>query len=109
MTQPESPRPFRACELRLAHEGQVLRVAGECFTVLAKGRRRRVVRLDLEAEDGAHATLIGVPQARVRLREGEAAPFPRAPAAPAPADGSGTRYATREQSAQSTLRTALSE
>jgi hypothetical protein len=84
MTQPESPRPFRACELRLAHEGQALRVAGECFTVLAKGRRRRVVRLDLEAEDGAHATLIGVPQARVRLREGEAAPLPESPGSAGP-------------------------
>lgn len=75
MSIPDSPQPFLECELRQAHEGQVLRVAGESFAVVAKYRRRRVVHLDLEAGDGAHATLIGVPRARVRLREGVAPPL----------------------------------
>lgn len=70
MSEPETPQPFIEYELRQAHEGQVLRIAGESFAVVAKHRRRRTVRLDLKAEDGAHATLIGVPAARVRLREG---------------------------------------
>lgn len=76
MSMPESPQSFLECELRQAREGQVLRVAGESFAVVATYRRRRVVHLDLEAEDGAHATLIGVPRARVRLRKGAVPPLP---------------------------------
>ena len=52
MSEPETPQPFIEYELRQAHEGQVLRIAGESFAVVAKHRRRRTVRLDLEAEDG---------------------------------------------------------
>jgi hypothetical protein len=62
--------------LREVREGQVLKLAGSRFTVLAQERRHRLVHLDLEAEGGGQATLIGVPGARVRLSEGmEMAPL----------------------------------
>lgn len=86
MSLPESPQPFQERELRQAHEGHVLRVAGESFAVVAKYRQRRVVHLDLEAEDGAHATLIGVPRARIRLCEGAAPPLPLSAGGDAPCD-----------------------
>lgn len=61
--------PFVEHSLREVREGHILNLAGSRFAVLAKERRRRLVLLDLEAEDGGHASLIGVPAARVRLRE----------------------------------------
>lgn len=70
MSEPETHQLFNEYELRQAHEGQVFRIAGESFAVVAKHRRRRTDRFELEAEDGSHATLIGVPAARVTLREG---------------------------------------
>jgi hypothetical protein len=60
---------FVKYRLRDVLEGQVLRLAGSNFSVVAKRRRDRLVHLDLEADDQASATLIGVPGARVRLRE----------------------------------------
>lgn len=61
---------FLEHSLREVREGQVLKLAGSHFTVLTQERRHRLVHLNLEAEGGGQATLIGVPGARVRLREG---------------------------------------
>ena len=67
MTESETPHPFVEQNLRDVLEGQILRLADSSFAVIAKHRGRRLVRLDLEADDGSHATLIGVPRARFRL------------------------------------------
>lgn len=67
--QSEGRYLFVEHSLREVREGQVLKLAGSRFAVLAKERRRRLVHLDLKAEDGGRATLIGVPGARVTLRE----------------------------------------
>lgn len=56
--------------LRDVRKGQVLKLGGSPFAVLAQERRKRLVQLDLKAEDGALTTLIGVRRARVRLRNG---------------------------------------
>jgi hypothetical protein len=71
------PDPLSLVQYRLweVREGQILRLAGSSFAVVAKHRRHRLVHLDLEADDGAHATLIGVPGALVRLGE-KATPNP---------------------------------
>ena len=61
---------FLKHSLREVREGQVLTLAGSHFTVLAQERRHRLVHLNLEAEGGGQVTLIGVPGARIRLREG---------------------------------------
>ena len=75
MTEPAFPQPFVKHKLREVVEGQVLRLADDSFAVLGKRRRHRLVHLDLEADDGSRATLIGVPGARVRLRK-ESTPTP---------------------------------
>ena len=61
---------------RLRHvlEGQVLRLGGANFSVVATHRQDRLVHLELETEDRASATLIGMPGARVRLLAGASAP-----------------------------------
>ena len=64
-TQSVSADFFVTCRLREVRGGQVLHLTGSRFAVLTKERRRRLVHLLREAEDGAHATLIGVPGARV--------------------------------------------
>ncbi len=76
MTKPVIAQPFVETRLREVVEGQVLRLANASFAVLAKHRRRRLVHLDLQAEDGVSATLIGVPGARVKRRK-EAMPSQR--------------------------------
>jgi hypothetical protein len=73
MTKPASPQSFDERKLRKVLEGQVLRLADASFAVVAKHHQDRLIHLDLAAEDGTRATLIGVPRARVRLRE-EATP-----------------------------------
>ena len=70
MTEPATQTVFTKRRLREVLEGQILRLADSSFAVVAKHRRRRLVQLDLEADDGSRSTLIGVPGARVRLREG---------------------------------------
>lgn len=75
MTEPAFPQSFVEHKLREVLEGQILRLAGASFAIVAKHRRHRLVHLDLEADDGTRTTLIGVPGARFRLRE-EAAPTP---------------------------------
>ncbi|SKC09570.1 hypothetical protein SAMN05660473_04129 [Arthrobacter sp. 49Tsu3.1M3] len=60
--------------LRHVFEGQVLRLGGVNFSVVATHRQDRLVHLELETEDQASATLIGRPGARVRLLAGAAAP-----------------------------------
>ena len=69
MTEPEIPGTLPRCRLREVAEGQVLRLAGSNFAVVGRRQQRRLIHLDLEAEDGAPATLIGVPGARFRLHE----------------------------------------
>jgi hypothetical protein len=69
MTEPEIPQPFVEHRLRDVLEGQVLRLADASFAVAAKHRRHRLVHLELEADDGTRATLIGIPGARFRRRE----------------------------------------
>lgn len=76
MAKPVVPQPLVQYKLREIREGQVLRLADSSFAVVAKHRRHRLVHLDLESDDGAHASLIGIPGARVRLCE-EATPGPR--------------------------------
>lgn len=75
MTELEIPQALVEFKLRDIRAGQVLRLADTSFAVVAQHRRHRLVHLDLEADDGAPATLIGIPGARVRLR-GESAPGP---------------------------------
>ena len=70
MTEPATQTVFTKRRLREVLEGQILRLADSSFAVVAKHRRRRLVQLDLEADDGSRSTLIGVSGARVRLREG---------------------------------------
>ncbi|MFE4229336.1 hypothetical protein ACFRJ8_15785 [Arthrobacter sp. NPDC056886] len=69
MTNTQVVPRFVKYRLRDVLEGQVLRLAGTNFSVVAKRRRDRLVHLDLESDDQASATLIGIPGARVRLRE----------------------------------------
>jgi hypothetical protein len=69
VTKTAARQHFVEHKLRDVLEGQILRLADASFAVVAKQRRRRLVHLDLEADDGSCATLIGVPGARVRLRE----------------------------------------
>jgi hypothetical protein len=69
MTNSEIVPRFVKYRLRDVLEGQVLLLAGANFSVVAKHRRDRLVHLDLQADDKASATLIGMPGARVRLRE----------------------------------------
>jgi hypothetical protein len=70
----QSAPPHSSVEYRLreVQEGQILKLADFSFAVLTKQRRHGLVHLDLEAADGAFATLIGIPGARVRL-DGERA------------------------------------
>jgi hypothetical protein len=63
-------RTFADHKLREVHEGQILKLAGTRYAVMATQRRRRMIHVDLEAEDGDPATLIGLPDARVKLHEG---------------------------------------
>jgi hypothetical protein len=63
-------KSFVGRKLREVREGQILKLAGARFAVVATQRQPRLIQLDLEAEDGAPATLLGVPGARVRLHEG---------------------------------------
>jgi len=70
MTEPAMPPTFVKRKLREVLEGQILRLADSSFAVVAKHRRRRLVHLDLEADDGSRSTLIGVPGARFRLHDG---------------------------------------
>ena len=69
MTEPQIPETLARCRLREIAEGQVLRLAGSSFAVVGRRQQRRLIHLDLVAEDGAPATLIGVPGARFRLHE----------------------------------------
>ncbi|MCB5275939.1 hypothetical protein BJG92_03493 [Arthrobacter sp. SO5] len=69
MTIPASPQSFVKHKLQDVLEGQILRLGGDRFAVIAKHRRHRLVHLDLETEDGGPATLIGIPGARVMVRE----------------------------------------
>jgi hypothetical protein len=69
MTGPDMSPVFTEHKLRKVLEGQVLRLADTSFAVVARHRRHRLIHLDLEADDGSHSTLIGIPGARVRLRE----------------------------------------
>jgi hypothetical protein len=67
MTESETPGPLIEQKLRDVREGQILALAGTSFAIVSKHRRHRLVHLDLEADDGSPATLIGVPRARFRL------------------------------------------
>jgi hypothetical protein len=67
MTQSNKPDPRIEQKLRDVLEGQTLVLAGSSFAIVAKRHRHRLVHLDLEADDGSHATLIGVPRAHFRL------------------------------------------
>jgi hypothetical protein len=69
MTEPAVPPAVTTQKLREVFEGQVLRLADTSFAVLARHRRHHLIHLDLEADDGSHSTLIGIPGALVRLRE----------------------------------------
>lgn len=69
MTEPQLPETLARCRLRDIAEGQILRLAGSSFAVVGRRQEGPLIHLDLEAEDGAPATLIGVPGARFRLRE----------------------------------------
>jgi len=69
MTNTEVASGIVKYKLRDVLEGHVLRLADSNFSVVAKHRHDRLVHLDLEADDRASATLIGLPGARVRLLE----------------------------------------
>lgn len=75
ITETAIPQPLVKQRLRELREGQVLRLADDSFAVVATHRQRRLVHVYLESEDGASATLIGVPGARVRLCD-MSAPWP---------------------------------
>jgi hypothetical protein len=69
ITESQIPETLARCRLREIAEGQVLQLAGLSFAVVGRRQQQRLIHLDLEAEDGAPATLIGVPGARFRLHE----------------------------------------
>jgi hypothetical protein len=83
MNKPVKPRRTSKHRLREVHEGNVLRLADMSFAVVSTELRRSTVHLDLEAADGSRTTLIGVPGARVSLRQGAGEHF-RAHARPEP-------------------------
>lgn len=89
--QSARPRSYTGYTLREVREDQILELADSSYAILTKQRRRGLVHLDLEANDGARTTLIGVPGARVRLGE-------RASTTPIPGPGGGAaNHATGTQ------------
>lgn len=52
-------------QLKHLEVGDAVRAGGAEFRVTAAVHRRRIVQLELEAPDGEHATLIGVPGAPI--------------------------------------------
>ncbi|MFJ5696575.1 hypothetical protein [Arthrobacter sp. NPDC093139] len=56
--QHDAPR-----QLQQLHVGDTVRADGAEFKITATEHRRGIVLLELEAPDGEHATLIGVPGA----------------------------------------------
>ena len=70
MTKTEHAAGTVKYKLRDVLQGHVLRLAGANFSVVAKRRQDRLVHLDLETDDKASATLIGMPGVRVRLLKG---------------------------------------
>ena len=73
MTKTEHAAGTVKYRLRDVLQGHVLCLAGANFSVVAKRRQDRLVHLDLETDDKASATLIGMSGARVRLLEGTSA------------------------------------
>ena len=62
-----TPATRHLTALRKVRKGQTLLLAGIRFRILATLHQPGMISLELQADDGEAATLIGVPQARIAL------------------------------------------